>query len=316
MSKVIKTVIITGANTGLGFATAKHLALHKPDWQLVLACRDESKASAAVSDLIRLTGNGNICYVPCNLASLVQVRAFVDAYKQGKFPPLHGIICNAGLSGNDVPEFTEDGIEMTFQVNYLSHFLLVYLLLPDMVKDARIILISSELHRNDGPMRAFRPNYTSAKQLAYPNPADSSRRDSGSQRYSTSKLCMVLYTNMLARRLPLNNFGGIAVNAINPGLMPDTGLGGLNKKLLRKWFLKYVLPLVTRGAVSTPEKSGEIIAKIMWSDEYLGISGKYFDREKPSAASEESHDAQKMKDLWDSSLELLFLSGRLLENAD
>lgn len=314
MGNAVKTVIITGANTGLGFATAKHLAYQKPDWQLVLACRNESKAAAATAKLIQTTGNNNISYLPCDLSSFDQVRAFVDAFKQAKFPPLHGIICNAGLSGEDTLELTTDGIEKTFQVNYLSHFLLVYLLLPAMQKDSRIILISSELHRNDGPMKSFWPEYTTAKQLAYPVQSGCPNKDSGAHRYSTSKLCLILYAHMLAKRLPMNNFANITVNAVNPGLMPDTGLGGLNKKLLRKWFLKYLLPLFTPGAVSTPEKSGKLIAELMCSDAYKGVSGQYFDRHKNVPPSNESFDEKKMKDLWESSLEMLFLNGRLLEN--
>lgn len=313
MKSEMKTVIITGANTGLGFETARHLALNRPEWHLVLACRSETKALTAQRKLTGLSGNLNISFFPLDLSSLSSVREFVQLFNTAKLPPLHGIICNAGMSGTDALEFSADGIEKTFQVNYLSHFLLVYLLLPVMEKYGRIIVVSSELHRNDGPMKAFHPNYTSALQLAGPAVTETMIKDSGSQRYSTSKLCQVLYMNMLSKLLASSKYNEISVNAINPGLMPATGLGGLNKKLLRKWFLKYILPFFAKGAVSTPELSGEIIARMIWSDEFEGISGRCFDREKNVPSSAESHDLGKMKDLWDTSLELVSESGRLLE---
>lgn len=140
------------------------------------------------------------------------------------------------MAGDDNIDVTEDGIETTFQTNYLGHFLLVGMLLKKLASSSRILLVSSELHRNDGPMKSFRPNYTKAEYLA--KPTKSHIKGFGKMQYATSKLCLLLYMHKLAPALSKRN---ITMNAFNPGLMPDTGLGGLNRKLFRKLFLKYVL---------------------------------------------------------------------------
>jgi NAD(P)-dependent dehydrogenase (short-subunit alcohol dehydrogenase family) len=266
----------------------------------------------AAEKIKKETGNNNIDFLLLDLSSLKSVRNFVDEFTKKEFPPLHGIICDAGVSLVDEISITIDGIETTFQVNCLSHFLLINLLLPNLNIPARILFVSSELHRNDGPMKSFRPDFRNAQTLAYPKKSLEPIENSGSQRYSTSKLCLLIYTYELALRLPLNGFDHITVNAFNPGLMPDTGLGGLNKKLLRKLFLKYVLPLFTKGAISNPEKSGGILAELLVSSKYENVTGKYFDREKIVASSDESHDLKKSLDLWDTSIDLLGIEPEFL----
>ncbi|MEO8759965.1 MAG: SDR family NAD(P)-dependent oxidoreductase [Bacteroidia bacterium] len=301
----LKSVIITGANTGLGYACAKHIAQQKGHWFVVLSCRNPQKAKEATERMKKETGNNNIDFLLLDLSSLKSVRNFVDEFTQREFPPLHGIICDAGVSLSDEVSITEDGIETTFQVNCLSHFLLINLLLTQLNKPARILFVSSELHRNDGAMKSFRPDFKNAKALAYPEKFLEPIKNSGSQKYSTSKLCLLMYTYELALRLPLNGFDNITVNAFNPGLMPDTGLGGLNKKLLRKLFLKYLLPFFAKGAVSNPKKSGGILAELLISSKYENVTRKYFDREEMIASSDESHDLKKSLDLWNTSKDLL-----------
>lgn len=273
------------------------------------------KAAAAKQNIIKETGNTNVDFYLLDLSSLNSVRNFVDDLNRKELPPLHGIICNAGVSLSDDISRTEDGIEKTFQINCLSHFFLINLLLPQLAKPVRILFVSSELHRNDGPMKSFRPNFTNANALAYPEESLTPIKNSGSQRYATSKLCLLMYTYELAKRLPLNGFDHITVNAINPGLMPDTGLGGLNEKLLRKLFLKYVLPLFAKGAVSTPKKSGKILAELLISPKYENVNGKYFDREKMIDTSNESHDLRKSLDLWQTSIDLLGIEIKYLSKS-
>ena len=107
----------------------------------------------------------------------------------------------------------------------------------------------------------------------------------------------MFYTYELARLLSLEPNRAIAVNAFNPGLMPDTGLGGLNKMLLRKIFLKYILPFFAKGAVSNPVVSGRILAALLMDTKYQDITGKYFDRDKIMPSSKESCDTMKWLDL-------------------
>jgi NAD(P)-dependent dehydrogenase (short-subunit alcohol dehydrogenase family) len=301
MNPLEKSVIVTGANTGLGYECAKSIASESKTWHVVLACRDAKKGQAAVKQMIDETGNSNITFLHLDLSSFASAREFVKQYINKKYPPLKGIVCNAGISGEDELTFTKDEIETTFQVNCLSHFLLIHLLRVHLDPSARILMVSSELHRNDGPMKAFLPNYTNAHELAFPKKETADLKGSGSIRYSTSKLCMVMYTHEFSERF-INK--GITINAYNPGLMPDTGLGGLNKKLFRKLFLKYILPLFVRDAMSTPEKSGKLLANLVSSKKFEGITGKYFDRQKEIEPSKESFDKNKTTDLWKTSVEL------------
>jgi NAD(P)-dependent dehydrogenase (short-subunit alcohol dehydrogenase family) len=296
-----KTVIITGANTGLGYDCAKNIALESKTWHVVLACRDEKKGKEAVTRMISETGNPNISFLHLDLSSFASVKEFANSYIQNKYPALKALVCNAGISGDDITTFTKDGIETTFQVNCLSHFLLIHLLFAHLHLPARILMVSSELHRNDGPMKAFLPNYTNAHDLAFPEKEKADLKGSGSIRYSTSKLCMVMYTHEFSEQF-INK--GITINAYNPGLMPDTGLGGLNTKLFRKLFLKYILPLFVKDAMSTPQRSGKLLANLVTSEKFEGVTGKYFDRDKEIAPSKESFYKNKTTDLWNISVEL------------
>ncbi len=303
-----KSVIVTGANTGLGYYCAKNIALESKTWHVVLACRDEKKGREAVARMISETGNTNITYLHLDLSSFSSVKEFVKLFIQNKYPPLKGIVCNAGISDEDILTFTKDGIETTFQVNCLSHFLLIHLLFQYLNPPARIMMVSSELHRNDGPMKSFLPNYTTAKDLANPNKEKAKLKGSGSVRYSTSKLCMLMYTHKFSERF-INK--GVSINAYNPGLMPDTGLGGLNKKLFRKLFLKYILPLFAKNATSTPQKSGKLLANLITSEKFAGITGKYYDRDKEIEPSKESFDKSKITDLWTTSINLTKIENEL-----
>lgn len=294
----LKTVIITGGNAGLGYACAKQILLTHKDWYVILACRNQEKAKPAIAEIISATGNKNISFQKIELSSFQSVRDFVYSFLHANYPPLHGIICNAGISLKDELTTTPDGIETTFQVNCLSHFLLVKLLLSHLQKTSRILFVSSELHRSDGPMKAFNPNYKNASTMAYPEKALKPIKNSGSKRYSATKLCLLFYTYELAKQLSSKGSEIITVNAFNPGLMPDTGLGGLNTKPIRKYFLKYILPFFAKGAVSTPEISGKYLADLLMDDKYQNITGKYFDRDKMIVSSIESYDTQKGLDLW------------------
>ncbi len=306
MNVDLKTVIITGGNTGLGYSCAKHIAQNDKSWHIILACRDETKGVNAVKQLKNECSNENISYLKLDLSLFQSVKGFVNEFIKSGFPPPKGIICNAGMSGADEIKLTEDGIEQTFQVNCLSHFLLIDLLLSQLTPPARILFVSSELHRNDGPMKSFRPNYTNANEMAHPN-VQGIIKNFGNQRYSTTKLCLLLYMHKLVNHFEEKDYKGITINAFNPGLMPDTGLGGLNKKLLRKYFLKYILPLFSNGAVSNPEKSGRWLAYLLLSKDLEGVTGKYFDRGEMIEPSVESFEKVKIMDLLNTSRDLLHL---------
>lgn len=143
----MRTVLITGANVGIGFATAKFLATI-PDWHVLLACRNELKANAALEAIGKTHPDSRIGFVPLDLFSLSSVRRLPTALAAMQIPPIGGLILNAGginMKARSL-EFTEDGFERTFQLNFLGHFLLTHLLIKHITAPARIVFVSSDLH--------------------------------------------------------------------------------------------------------------------------------------------------------------------------
>ena len=136
----MKTYIITGANSGLGFETAKRIA--KKGYRVILACRNMEKGSEAADAIKSETGNENIESRQLDLASLVSVRNFAEGLKD---TAIYALDNNAGISGMKTGT-TEDGYDIVFQSNHLGHFLLTNLLLPQIEDDGRILNISSDMH--------------------------------------------------------------------------------------------------------------------------------------------------------------------------
>ena len=145
-----RVAVITGGNSGLGYACA--LALLKAEgsmpWYVVLACRDLDRAETAVGNLRARAGTGRVESMSLNLASLASLRSFAVELERrisaGEIPALDALICCAGMQG--ARTLTVDGFEITFGVNHLGHFLLVNLLLPALSKSARVAVVSSGVH--------------------------------------------------------------------------------------------------------------------------------------------------------------------------
>ena len=122
----MRTVIITGANSGLGFETAKKIASNK-DYELILACRNSDKGNNAKEEIISFTGNSNIKVLRLDTSSLESVREFVEAFKQLN-RKIYALINNAGISGMNNGTST-DNFDLVMATNYIGHFLLTNLLL-------------------------------------------------------------------------------------------------------------------------------------------------------------------------------------------
>jgi NAD(P)-dependent dehydrogenase (short-subunit alcohol dehydrogenase family) len=232
-----------------------------------------------------------------DLASLKSVHTFVDAVVRAGLPPLHAIVCNAGVQTNSETKWTDDGVEMTFGVNHLGHFALVQGLLADLAHPARIVVVGSGTHDPAKHTGMPSPNYTSAADLAHPSDTDPVN---GRLRYTTSKLCNVLFSYELDRRLE-HRARGVTVNAFDPGLMPGSGLARDYPPMQRlAW--KYLFPaLRILPNVNSARTSGRRLAALAGDAGFEGVTGAYFEGKREIRSSAESYDRDKALDLWETS---------------
>ena len=149
------------------------------------------------------------------------VRGVVQGLRAAELPPVHALVCNAGIQVVSGAEATDNGVEMTFGVNHLGHFALVHGFLDHLARPARIVVVSSGTHDPAKHTGMPEPRYTSAAELARPD--DCGTAEDGRRAYTTSKLCNLLFSYELDRRLG-HGEQGVTVNAFDPGLMPGSGL--------------------------------------------------------------------------------------------
>jgi light-dependent protochlorophyllide reductase len=299
-----KTAIITGASAGLGLECARTLLDTTPSdgdgsWHVVLAVRSPTRGAEAVAQL----GAPERCTViEVDLASLQSVHAFVREVRDAQLPPLHAIVCNAGVQVVSGTELTAEGVEMTFGVNHLGHFALVQSLLDELADPARIVVVSSGTHDPAKHTGMPSPHYSSAAELAHP-PGDTI---DGRRRYTTSKLCNVLFAYELDRRLGQGQ-RGITVNAFDPGLMPGSGLAR-DYSPIGRWAWRYLFPaLRVLPNVNSTRSSGQRLAALAGDSRYDGVTGSYFEGLRPIRSSVDSYDRDKALDLWEISERLLTL---------
>jgi NAD(P)-dependent dehydrogenase (short-subunit alcohol dehydrogenase family) len=320
VTKASKTVVVTGGNSGLGFETARALLQHDDGWHVVIAGRSQQRCEEAASRLSHETGTTPIEAMVLDLASLAAVRQFASDYTDGSRPPLRALACNAGVQHVGPTQRTEDGFESTFGVNHLGHFLLANLMLRQLRAPGRIIFVSSGTHdpgqRSGMPL----PMLKHARSLAAPDDEEEARRRPGfvgRRRYTTSKLCNVLGTYEMDRRLKGRGMSTpdrpITVNAFDPGLMPGTGLArSYGPAAQFAWntlgpLLRWTLRLF-HANIHRPEDSGRALARLVLDPALESVSGRYFEGMKEIRSSAESYDEAKAAALWEQSAELVGLS--------
>lgn len=159
-----QTNIVTGGNSGLGFECASALAKDSSTL-VIIACRNALQGEQA-AQRVRAAG-GNVDVLPLDLAKQASVRSFVETFRKRRFPPLVGVVCNAGMQNVGAPTKTEEGYETTFAVNHLGHYLLTRLLLSDLARGARIIFVSSGTHDPEQKTGMPAPGYTTAEAVAH-----------------------------------------------------------------------------------------------------------------------------------------------------
>jgi light-dependent protochlorophyllide reductase len=317
LSQLMNSAIVTGANIGLGFECARALAESR-DLHVVVACRSADKGREAVKQLSAQTGHKEIEEMTLDLASLESVRNFARDYAAVPRPPLRGLVCNAGTQIVTGRTFTKDGFEMTFGVNHLGHFLLVNLMLAQMAPPARIVVVSSGTHDPAQTTGMPPPVYKSARLLARPDEDPNDPHDpegtAGRRAYTNSKLCNVLFTYELDRRLRAEEGAGangrsITVNAFDPGLMPGTGLARDYGGLVRfAW--RFVLPALRPFVrnVNSAAQSGRSLASIVTEPRFERVSGKYFEGAREVPSSKDSYDPAMAAELWESSAAMVKLA--------
>jgi dehydrogenase/reductase SDR family protein 13 len=193
-----RTFLITGANTGIGYATTEALAARGAT--VYMACRSEARARPARDEIAATTGNQALHLLSLDLADLASVRACADAFLQTG-APLHVLVNNAGLAGKR--GMTASGFEMAFGTNHVGPFLFTNLLLERLKASApaRIVFVSSEGHyRVDG--------------IDYDAVRRATRTRTAFHEYCVSKLANVLHAQELARRL---EGSGVTTYSLHPG---------------------------------------------------------------------------------------------------
>ena len=275
MSMEGKICIITGANSGIGKATAIDLA--KMNATIVMMCRSKERGEEAQKEIIELTGNKKVDLLLCDLSSQESIRKFVSEFKS-KYQKLHILINNAGIMLSK-RVISVDGFEMNFVVNYLASFLLTNLLLDVLKKSApsRIINVSSAAHR--------------MAKMDFDDLQSEKRKYRLFKIYGTSKLALMLFSYELSRRLEGTS---VTVNTLHPGVV-NTNLGQDQSSFSRgfaKLFFK------------KPEKGAETSIYLASSQEVEGITGKYFIKKQQKQSSEESYNEDYAKRLWELSTEM------------
>lgn len=303
-TKPTKTVIITGATSGLGYHCAKAIAKVGQDWLIIIASRNPSTVEAAVQSLIHETEYPFIEGMVLDLAALTSIHHFTEAFIESKHPPLQSIICNAGIQIVSGTSYTADGFEMTFGVNHLGHFLLVNLLLPNLSVFSRIVFVSSDTHDPATHTGMPAPQYQTAELLAFPE--DNEGQESGHVgrvRYTTSKLCNVLCAYELSRRLKKQR-SKITANVFNPGLMLDTKLVRDYSQTELSALSSTISPTIL-GKARSSQTMGSALARLILDTALEDVTGKYFDGLDQIQSSQESYDERKARELWESSMRLV-----------
>uniref|UniRef100_A0A3Q3AWC8 Dehydrogenase/reductase (SDR family) member 13b.1 n=1 Tax=Kryptolebias marmoratus TaxID=37003 RepID=A0A3Q3AWC8_KRYMA len=238
-----KTVIVTGSNTGIGKTTAIDLA--KRGARVILACRSKQRGEAALQEIKRESGSNQVVFMQLDLGSLKSVRSFAETFLKSE-PRLDILINNAGVLMHGR---TEDGFELMFGVNHLGHFLLTNLLLERLKEcgPSRIVNVSS-LAQNFGKIDFNCLNSHKALRLG-------TSFTQMFQIYSDSKLCNVLFTYELAKRLQGTNVTCYSLHPGDEGSVPCPTLcqSTLWKKLVTPCPYHYVSGNIKSNCTYPPE---------------------------------------------------------------
>ncbi len=299
-----RTIIITGGSSGLGLNTVREVAADPQNFVIIASRKPQDAADVVNAEI----GHDNVISMKLDLGSLADVDRFVIEFRAAALPPLYGIVCNAGVTLAGKTRYSAEGHELTFAVNHLGHFRLINALMSDLMRPGRIVLLSSGTHIPEHKlarlMQVPSPNYTSAKSLALgDNAPQDERLTNQSRRYSTSKLCNVLFGYELARQL---DDADVGVFMLDPGLMPDTNLANEYPAVLAKVMMGVVKLFVNlTPLIRLSSTSAKDVKRLLFDPKLAGRTGLYFDGSEETKSSTDSYDLAKAQDLWQTSVALM-----------
>ncbi len=298
----MKSIIITGATSGIGYECAIQIAKIAPDEQIVIACRNQKSGNEVIQKIKHLTGHKNMICLPLDLESLQSIREFTKLFAETN-NKISVLINNAGLQIVGKTKYTKDGFEETFAVNHLGPLYLTLLLLPYVTEDAHITFTASGTHDPKQKTGMPAPEFKDPGLLAYPEEGTEKNLTIGQRRYTTSKLCNIMTVYKLQNHLSHTN---IHVNAFDPGLVPGTGLAR-NYPPHLKFISDYIFKalILFHPNVNSAKNSGKRLANLAYANKYKDAKGKYFEGEKEIKSSIDSYNKEYQNSLWKSSIELL-----------
>lgn len=266
-----KVCVVTGATSGVGLQTATELALRGA--RVVLVGRDPARGVEAMDLIKRRAPKADVVIHYADLARLDQVRE-LGAALHAALPRIDVLINNAGAMFQR-RQLTAYGLEKTFALNHMAYFLLSDLLSDRLIACApsRIVNVASDAHR--GVTLDF-------------DDLQGEKRYSGFRAYQRSKLCNILFTRELARRL---DGTGVTVNCLHPGFVATrfgSNSGGVMQALM---------PVAKLGAIS-PRKGAETIVYLASSSDVAGVTGLYYYQCKPDTPSQAAQDDDAAARLW------------------
>jgi NAD(P)-dependent dehydrogenase (short-subunit alcohol dehydrogenase family) len=272
-----KVVVITGATSGIGQVAAEELAGMRA--RIVQVARDRERGEAAVGRLrSRAPGIAHSIYY-ADMARISEMKRVAAEIVKAE-PRIDILINNAGALFNS-RQITEDGLERTFALNHVSYFVLTEGLRERLAASApaRIINTSSDAH--------------SGKKLDLDD-LQSSKAFRGFNVYGVSKLCNILFTRELARRLAGT---GVTANCLHPGFVATRfgdQSGGMFSMVVR----------LAKNFALTPQKGAETIIYLATSPDVANVTGQYFYKCRPATPSKEAQDDAKAGRLWEATARL------------
>lgn len=282
-------VVVTGANSGVGFETARMLA--QAGRPVLMVCRSWQRGDAARERILEELPAAEIQLEVCDLASLGQVRELVGRLeerldREGR--DVGALVNNAGLYRAHL-ERTEDGFERTLAVNHLSHVLLTLLLENRLRRPgARVVNVSSGGHRGGRLDR---------------RPVDEIFRGEGSyngwKAYADSKLAQVLFTRELHRRWGPD---GMSAFAVHPGVL-STAIWDRNRTL------GMMIAKLAKRFMDSPTVGGDAVARLVQDPAVASASGGYFQKRDRAEPAPPAKDQELAREVWNASVRAVGLKG-------